>query len=111
MEKICTKCGALKSIKDFYFRKIRNNYSTICRDCIATRVRVKRNGTSENSGFIMRKSLHAWEQPDIIYISKDLNKYVPKKLIVKRCEYCKSEIYKKNSFKNNFCSEWCFEMI
>ena len=30
---ICSKCGQLKSLSDFPFRKSRNRYSTICKEC------------------------------------------------------------------------------
>jgi hypothetical protein len=115
----CKQCNIEKELRFFSYRKERNSYRKICKDCLAKKMRIIRNGTSE---FVYREPKNEWQKPDTLYISLNYNKYVPSKLpIPKICSYdlCKCSIInvnykyivstKLNGATKYYCSEWCME--
>lgn len=68
--KICTKCKEKKSLKNFYFRKDRNSYTSVCNNCVS-------NNTKE---YYNNKILYHRNRAKISY-NKNKERYLLKSYI------------------------------
>lgn len=85
MNKYCNRCEQTKDISNFYFRRLRNNYYSLCRECTK---REKRKYYHENKHKLLKaKSLRAKNYPEKL-IAKDKAKYYIKKILP--CRVCNS---------------------
>ena len=82
---ICSKCKIHKDQNDFYFRKTRNKFSTVCKKCQAIcsaknalLPERKKNKRFSNSKYLAKRKNKSW----------DFSKNEYEKLVNQPCAYC-----------------------
>jgi hypothetical protein len=97
-KKICTKCGELKELSEFYFNKTRNTYRADCKECVKDKqhkyykenteqiLKQKKEYNIKNKDIIKeKKQIHRLKNKDIIKEKKHISYVKNKDKINKKC--------------------------